>query len=173
MSGISPEEIDMIILSTASPNAVVPCVACQVQEMIGAKNAVCYDLNACLQRFRVRLLHCPGLYSAAGSTRTILIIGAESLSNLVNWTDRSTCILFGDGAGAAVLQADPEAPFECVLHSDGSRGEALAKATPYTQGLPEEAYNMTMDGKEIFMFAVKRIPEVVRELMGKASHHSQ
>ena len=61
----------------------------------------------------------------------------------------------------------------CVLHSDGSRGEALAKATPYTQGLPEEAYNMTMDGKEIFMFAVKRIPEVVRELMEKLPIHSQ
>ena len=166
MSGISPEEIDMIILSTASPNAVVPCVACQVQEMIGAKNAVCYDLNAACSGF-VYAYCTAQAFIRGGIYKTILIIGAESLSNLVNWTDRSTCILFGDGAGAAVLQADPEAPFECVLHSDGSRGEALAKATPYTQGLPEEAYNMTMDGKEIFMFAVKRIPEVVRELMEK------
>ena len=108
MSGISPEEIDMIILSTASPNAVVPCVACQVQEMIGAKNAVCYDLNAACSGF-VYAYCTRQAFIRGGIYKTILIIGAESLSNLVNWTDRSTCILFGDGAGAAVLQADPEA----------------------------------------------------------------
>ena len=99
------EEIDLIIVATISPTEIMPCVACGVQEQIGAENATCFDLNgACTGSLLA--LNTAQAYLAQGIYRSALVIGAEKLSGLTDWTDRGTCILFGDGAGAVVLKAE-------------------------------------------------------------------
>ena len=101
-AGTEPEEIDMILVATSSSETVFPCAACEVQKMIGASRAVGYDLNAACTGF-VLAFNTAQAYISAGLCRTVMVIGAESMSNLIDWTDRSTCILFGYGAGAALL----------------------------------------------------------------------
>lgn len=103
-TGIRPEELDMIVVSTMSPDAVLPCTACEVQKAIGAEGAVCFDLQAACTGF-VFAYNTAQAYIQSNMCRTVLLIGSERLSRLVDWTDRGTCILFGDGAGAAVLKA--------------------------------------------------------------------
>ena len=102
---IPAEDIDLLIVSTISSNLVLPCTACEVQKEIGADHAVAYDLNAACTGF-VLAYQSAQSFLQAGIYRTALIIGSECLSHLVNWQDRGTCILFGDGAGAAVLRAE-------------------------------------------------------------------
>ena len=115
-------------------------------------------------------------YLNAGVYQTALIIGSESLSNLTNWKDRGTCILFGDGAGAAVLKSEDMRYYLPVTHSDGSKGEALCCRSRYDRSelspedLPkpdEKEYLMQMDGREVFMFAVKSVPQAVKEVLEK------
>ena len=117
-AGISPEEIDMILVATGSADRVFPCTACQVQEALGALGAVGFDLNAACSGF-LFAYNTAQAYIASGIYRTILIIGSESLSRIVDWTDRGTCILFGDGAGAVLLQAKEGKSYQPVSHSDG------------------------------------------------------
>ena len=101
------EEIDLILVATISPTEIMPCVACGVQERLGAENATCFDLNgACTGSLLA--LNTAQAYLAQGIYRNVLVIGAEKLSGLTDWTDRGTCILFGDGAGAVVLRAEFE-----------------------------------------------------------------
>ena len=103
-AGISPDEIDMILVATGSPDQIFPCTACRVQEALGADGAVGFDLNAACSGF-LFAYNTAQAYIASGIYRTVLVIGSESISRLVDWTDRGTCILFGDGAGAVLLQA--------------------------------------------------------------------
>lgn len=104
-------------------------------------------------------------YIEAGIYQTILIIGSESLSKLTDWKDRGTCILFGDGAGAAVLKAGEGEGFRSILHSDGGRGEALTCSGKHWKSGEDDTGFMKMDGREVFQFAVKRVPEVIREVL--------
>lgn len=170
-SGLSAEEIDLVIVSTISSNVVLPGVACEVQREIGAVNAVCYDLSAACTGF-VLAYQSAQSYLQAGIYRTALLIGSECLSHLVNWQDRGTCILFGDGAGAAVLRAEEGPGFLPAAHSDGSRGEAL-RCRNYLDGAKEwqmshpEEYQMQMDGQAVFKFAVRQVPAVIREVLEK------
>lgn len=178
-SQIKPEEIDLIIVSTISSDVVMPCTACEVQQYIGAENAACFDLNAACTGF-VFAYNTAQVYLASGLYQTALIIGAESLSNLVDWSDRGTCILFGDGAGAAVLKADEDGTFEAVTHSMGAWGDALTCKSRHDKTF-EEAYKkqnlaevykdsyMKMNGGDVFKFAVKKVPESIHELLGKAN----
>lgn len=178
-SQIRPEEIDLLIVSTISSDVVMPCAACEVQKYIGAVNASCFDLNAACTGF-VFAYNTAQVYLASGMYKTALIIGAESLSNLVNWADRGTCILFGDGAGAAVLRAEEAGTFEAVTHSMGEWGEALTLRSRHDRvfedaykqkGLTESVYEdtyMKMNGGDVFKFAVKKVPESIRELLEKA-----
>ena len=101
---VTADEIDLIIVATISSNVVLPCTACEVQKQLGAKKAVCFDLNAACTGF-LFAYNTAQTYIAAGLATCALVIGAESLSEIVDWTDRGTCILFGDGAGAVVLRA--------------------------------------------------------------------
>ena len=117
-AGVSPEEIDMILVATGSADRVFPCTACQVQEALGASGAVGFDLNAACSGF-LFAYNTAQAYIASGIYRTILVIGSESLSRLVDWTDRGTCILFGDGAGAVLLKAAEGRSYRPVAHSDG------------------------------------------------------
>ncbi|MDD3337415.1 MAG: ketoacyl-ACP synthase III [Lachnospiraceae bacterium] len=164
--GVAPEEIDMILVSTISSNVILPCAACEVQKEIGAVNAACFDLNAACTGFLFAYETAQG-YITMGLAKTVLIIGSETLSNLVDWKDRGTCILFGDGAGAAVVRAGEGGGLKAVMHSDGAKGGALTCENMHGEtgrGPVEKAY-MFMDGQAVFKFAVKKVPEVINELM--------
>lgn len=166
-AGVSAEEIDLIIVATASPVKLVPCTACEVQRVIGAGRATCFDLNAACTGF-LFAMNTAQAYLAQGLYRMALIIGAECLSNLTNWTDRGTCILFGDGAGAAVLCAEKEGTYAQVTHSVGEKGGVLTCASANRRA-DAEAVFLRMDGGEVFKFAVSKVPEVIRELLERES----
>lgn len=163
---VRAEEVELLIVSTFTSEILLPCAACEVQKRLGAVNAACFDLNAACTGF-LAAYQTAQAYIAAGSCRTVLLIGSESLSNMVDWKDRGTCILFGDGAGAAVLRAEPgEVPLT-VMHSDGGAGGALTLQSRHQKnqegGL--DAGYIQMNGREVFQFAVKRVPEVIQELL--------
>lgn len=170
-AGRTADEVDLLLVATCSPECGVPCVACQVQGMIGAAHAVAFDLNAACSGF-LFALHTAWAYMEAGICRNALIAGAEVLSKLVDWTDRGTCILFGDGAGAVFAEYGGKETFHFVQHSDGSKGGALRCDTrqlknPYVE-MPVESPWIRMDGREIFAFAVRRVPEGIEEVLEKA-----
>lgn len=170
-AGMCAEEIELIILGTSSPDNNYPSDACMVQAAIGAVNAVAFDISAACAGFIFALNLAAGLFQA-GIYRTALIIGAETLSKVTDWTDRGTCILFGDGAGAAVLKADETGVMEMLMGSDGTKGDTL-KCTSRTLGNfltgtePRMGY-MTMDGQEVFRFAVKKVPESIEILLKRS-----
>lgn len=170
-SKIPADEIDLILVSTISSNVILPCAACEVQKEIGAINATCFDLNAACTGF-VFAYNTAQAYIAAGIYKKVLIIGAEALSNLVNWTDRGTCILFGDGAGAAVLTAAEGNVPTMVTHSNGTAGEVLAcdsrHKKDWKEHLEDGSTYMQMNGQEVFKFAVRKVPEVVNEVITAA-----
>ncbi len=164
---VPPEEVDLILVSTISSNVILPCAACEVQKIIGAVNATCFDLSAACTGF-VFAYNTALAYIASGMYKTVLIIGSESLSNLTNWQDRGTCILFGDGAGAAVVTEAEGTLYKAVTHSDGGKGEALTCISRHGKDwkeLREEDTYMKMDGQGVFKFAVKKVPEVTKEVL--------
>lgn len=171
-AGRSAEEVELLLVATCSPESGIPCVACQVQGIIGATNAVAFDLNAACSGF-LFALHTAWAYMETGICRNALIVGAEVLSKLVDWTDRGTCILFGDGAGAVLTErGEQDNIFKYVQHSDGSRGGALTCDTrqlknPYVE-IPLQSPWIQMDGREIFAFALRRVPECIEEALGQA-----
>ncbi|MCI8381006.1 MAG: ketoacyl-ACP synthase III [Lachnospiraceae bacterium] len=167
-AGISPEEIDLIITATLSSDVILPCTACEVQKEIGAKNAAAFDINAACSGF-VIACNMAEAFFAAGQYRTALIVAAESLSKLTDWSDRNTCILFGDGAGAAVLKNAPGKHFLSVTHSDGEKGWTLTcKSRPAADAEKSlREHFIDMNGQEIFKFAVRKVPELVKEVLQK------
>lgn len=187
-AGIESGEIDMIIVSSVSSNFILPNTACFVQDKVGAENAVCFDMNAACTGF-IMAYNTVQSYINMGLIETALIIGAEGLSKLVDWTDRNTCILFGDGAGAAIIRKDEKAVFETVMHADGSQGGALicensfaARKRKFDEDskkiigdsekdtTKEQISDRTfigMNGQAIFRFAVKQVPICINELMEK------
>ena len=169
-AGITAEEIDLLIVSSVSSEQLLPCTACSVQKELGAVNAAAFDLNAACSGFIVAYQMAAGQIKA-GLSKKALLIGVECLSNIVNWKDRGTCILFGDGAGAAVISAEEEGNIEIpsVLHSDGSRGEVLTCKNPTGERKDRslEGY-VAMDGREIYKFAVRQVPAVIDEILEKA-----
>ena len=167
-----PEEIDLLLVSTMSSARIMPCAACEVQKLIGAVNAACFDLNGACTGFLLAL-NTAQAYLGQQIYRRALVIGSETLSHLTNWKDRSTCVLFGDGAGAVVLEAEENAVYTQAVHSIGSRGEALTCVSRNQQQFIEEDADisstyMQMDGKEVFKFAVSKVPEVIMEVLEKA-----
>lgn len=171
MSGIDPGEIDLILLATSSSETIFPCAACEVQKMIGAVNATGYDINAACTGF-VLAFNTAQAYISAGLYRTVLVIGADSMSNLVDWTDRSTCILFGDGAGAVLLRGEEGGKVYMAAHSDGAKGVALTGLSRHRRGWDAEKEDkesyIHMDGQAVFKFAVRKVPEVIEEVLGQA-----
>lgn len=168
-AGMAAQEVELLLLATVSPDHVVPSAACEVQAAIGAKNAVAIELNAACSGF-VFALNTAQAYVKAGIYKKILVIGVETLSKLVDWTDRSTCILFGDGAGAAVVAASEDAGIQDFIQfSDGRKGEALlCDAKPlrnlFVENEPMQRY-VKMDGQEVFKFAVRRVSESIDRLL--------
>lgn len=150
--------VELILAATMSAEEAMPGVAARVQQTIGAKGAASFDINSACTGF-LAALNTAQTYIEAGIYKTVLVVGAEKLSSLVDWNDRNSCILFGDGAGAVVLKADPEGLYVQVSHSEGEKGQAL---TALKNGF------LQMDGRAVFEFAVSRVPEVIREVLKKA-----
>lgn len=150
-SELCEEEIDLLIVSTISSNVILPCTACEVQKEIHAINATCFDLNAACTGF-LFAYNTAQAYIAAGMCKNVLLIGAECLSTLIDWKDRTTCILFGDGAGAVVLRAEKGNLYRTVSCSDGRKGTALTCDT---------GDYIKMNGQEVFKFAVRQVPEAI------------
>ncbi|MCM1186327.1 MAG: ketoacyl-ACP synthase III [Lachnoclostridium sp.] len=170
-AGVDAEEIDLIIVSTVSSNVVLPSTACEVQKSIGAVNAVSFDLNAACTGF-LFALNTAQTYFYANLIKKALIIGAESLSNLMDWGDRSTAILFGDGAGAVVMTAEEGEFPAMVMHSDGAKGNVLTCRSRFlkggiTQDTHSEDLYIRMNGQEVFKFAVRQVPRCIEELLEK------
>ena len=150
--------VELILAATMSAEEAMPGVAARVQQTIGAKGAASIDINSACTGF-LAALNTAQTYIEAGIYKTVLVVGAEKLSSLVDWNDRNSCILFGDGAGAVVLKADPEGLYVQVSHSEGEKGQALTA--------PKNGF-LQMDGRAVFEFAVSRVPEVIREVLKKA-----
>ena len=172
-AGLSAEDIDLIILATVTPDNFTPSTACIVQDKLGAKNAWAFDINAACTGFIYALKLGKSLIRS-GEAKNALIIGAETLSKALNWEDRGSCVLFGDGAGATVLTSTEEdCGIKCVnVKSDGSKGDSLV-----IQGLPlnspfkdrkevSENY-INMNGREIFKFATKVMEESTVDILEK------
>lgn len=173
MAGLSPDEIDFILVATFTPDYIMPNTACLIQAELGASNAFCFDINAACSGF-LYALQTADAYIRSGMCKNALVIGTEAISRAVDWTDRSTCILFGDGAGAAVLSAsaDDSGFIDFLSGSDGSRGSVLelknrAIANPYHPAEADTLSYLKMNGQEVFKFAVRKIPEMVLTLTGR------
>jgi len=170
-AGISPADIELIIVATITPDYVFPATACLVQQAIGAKRAGGFDLEAACSGFVYGVNVASGLI-ASGMYRNVLVIGAETLSRLVNYQDRSTCILFGDGAGAAVLSARENGAgvLYTSMHAEGEQqsmlipaGGSRHPASPET--VAQHLHTLHMDGKRVFKFATKIFVDLVEEAM--------
>jgi 3-oxoacyl-[acyl-carrier-protein] synthase-3 len=176
MAGISPTDIDLIILATSTPDDLFGS-ACQVQHLIGATRAVAFDLTAACSGFIFALITA-AQFIRTGMHRNVVVIGADVLSRWVDWSDRSTCVLFGDGAGAVVCQASEiDRLLAYEMYSDGSQNNCLNLAYQgNSQSLVGDitaqsgTYQpITMNGKEVYRFAVAKVPEALGKAMFRAN----
>ena len=171
-AGVSAEEIDLIVVGTLTPDFPFPATACIVQQAIKATNAVCFDLSAACSGF-IYALATAEKFIASGQVKKALVIGAEVLSRIVDWTDRNTCLLFGDGAGAVVLEATEgeNGVLSTHMHSDGNYWEILyqkgaGSRYPAThQNVDDKMVYLTMQGNEVFKLAVRAMGEVCLEAL--------
>lgn len=170
-AGVTAEEIEVIIVATCTPDYFFPNTACQVQEAIGAKHAVAFDLSAACSGFLFALSTAQA-YIKGGIYQKALIVGAETMSKMIDWSDRSTCVLFGDGAGAAVVSAEETGVLELVQKSNGAGKGVLSCKARETRNLlnheSETKEYLYMEGQPVFKFAVKTVPECVEEVLKKA-----
>lgn len=169
-AGIEPKEIDLILFATLSPERATPSMSCIVQDRIGAVNATCFDLNAACSGF-VYALQTADAYIKAGFAKTVLVIGSETLSKMVDWKDRSTCILFADGAGAALVRDCGKGIISSVTRSDGSNGMSLKCKERSTRNFlnkkHEDKHYIQMIGPDIFKFAVRKVPACIDVLLNR------
>ncbi len=175
MARLDATELDLIVLATSTPDDLFGS-ACQVQAALGAKQAVAFDMTAACSGFVFGLVTA-AQFMRTGVYRNVLLIGADVLSRWVDWRDRRTCILFGDGAGAVVLQAhDTDQLLGFALQSDGSQNSCLnlayqGQATSLTDEIAVDQGSfqpITMNGQEVYRFAVRRVPEIIE----KALYHA-
>lgn len=179
MAGISATEVDLIILATSTPDDLFGS-ACQVQSLIGATRAVAFDLTAACSGFVFALITA-SQFIRNGMYRNAVVIGADVLSRWVDWSDRSTCVLFGDGAGAVVCQASEiDRLLAYQMYSDGSQNDCLNLSYQSTsQSLVAETtaqlgtyQPITMNGKEVYRFAVAKVPEAIEKALFHANLNS-
>lgn len=170
-AGMQAEELELIIVGTITGDHITPSSACEIQAAIGAKNAVAFDVNAACSGF-LFALHTAHAYLQAGIYRNALLLGAETLSKIMDWSDRSTCVLFGDGAGAAVVRSDEQGLLAFDQGSDGAKGHVLAcrnrvNNNPLVTN-PIELDYVHMDGQEVYKFAVSTVPKSINRVLEKA-----
>lgn len=171
-ANLAPTELDLIIVASSSPEYIFPATACIVQDQIGATKAGAFDLLAACSGF-IYAVNMAAQSIRSGSIKNALVIGAETLTRFVDWKDRSTCILFGDGAGAFVLQANetPGGILSAVMHSDGSGAESLtllgggARYPASEATIHEGKHYLRMDGKAVFRFATRVMSSSTKEAL--------
>jgi 3-oxoacyl-[acyl-carrier-protein] synthase-3 len=167
---IDAADLDLVIVATTTPDGMFPSVASLVQHGLGARRAGAFDINAACVGF-VTAVATGSQFIAAGACQRVLVVGSDVLSRIIDWEDRSTCVLFADGAGAVVLEAsDRGGPLSFVLHSDGSGAHVLYAPGPC--GPPGSAepgrYFVEMDGPQVFKFAVHAMESSTREALASA-----
>ena len=180
-NGIDPLSIDLVLFTTVTPDYTTPSMACMVQGYTGTANAFCFDINAACSAF-VYALDLARLYLGGGDVKRVLIVSSEALSHVVDYTDRATCVLFGDGAGACVVEA-ADGMYASAMGSDGTRAGVLYNKSLFHPNSPfvdssllpeyEEPFTPTtdyihMDGQEVYKFAVKAFPKAIRDACAKA-----
>jgi 3-oxoacyl-[acyl-carrier-protein] synthase-3 len=171
-AGVSAAEVDLIIVATITPDMLFPSTACLVQQKIGAKRAAAFDIEAACSGF-IYALEIAQQFIASHTYNTILVIGAEKLSSIIDWKDRNTCVLFGDGAGAAVLQSrdDTHGLLTACMGADGSKGDLLSMPAggsrqPATlESVKNRLHYLRMDGKETFKSAVNAMYSAAQEAL--------
>lgn len=170
-AGLTAQDIDLILVGTITADYVTPSVACEIQAAIGAVKAVAFDINAACSGFMFAL-NTAHAYLQSGLAKTALVLGVETLSKIMDWNDRSTCVLFGDGAGAAVVRADETGLLSFDQGSDGAKGMVLS-CPARTNNNPlietdQQLKYVYMDGQEVYKFAVKIVPDSIQKAVEKA-----
>jgi 3-oxoacyl-[acyl-carrier-protein] synthase-3 len=175
VAGIKPGDIDLIVVATSSPEHIFPSTASLVQDRIGAVKAGAFDLSAACTGF-IMALNMVAQAIRTGSITNAIVIGAETLSRFTNWKDRNTCVLFGDGAGAFVLQAseEPGGVLSAVMRSDGSGADLLSlpaggsKMPASVETVTNGAHFIQMNGPEVYRFATRVMAQSTREVVARA-----
>jgi 3-oxoacyl-[acyl-carrier-protein] synthase-3 len=168
-AGVDASELDLIVLGTTTPDLVFPSTACLLQHRLGADGCPAFDVNAACSGF-VYALTVADKFIRSGAAKTALVVGAETLTRMLDWSDRSTCVLFGDGAGAVVLKADTETGILSThMHADGGKKELLWNPVGVSVGFKPGEHNagvrVLMTGNEVFKHAVKALDAVVEETL--------
>jgi 3-oxoacyl-[acyl-carrier-protein] synthase III len=180
-AGMSPQDIELIVVATITPDSPTPATACHVQQQLGASKAVAFDISAACSGFLYAMKICKRLISD-GAFNNALIIGAEKLSTVTNWEDRSTCVLFGDGAGAAVLRRAQPGEGSIVATEMGTDGKLTnlleipggGSACPITESnVNLHTHTLTMQGKEVFKIAVTRMKEAAEKVIERAGWRAE
>jgi len=175
-AGVRENEIDLIICATITPDMPLPNTACLIQHKLGAKNAAAFDIEAACSGFLYGL-EIGQQFITSGTFNTVLVVGAEKLSTIVDWQDRSTCVLFGDGAGAAVLRShgDDRGILTTCMGADGGKGDILlmpaggAKYPASKESVSSRMHYIKMEGKEVFKNAVIAMQTAAEEALGKCN----
>ena len=166
-AGIQAAELDLIILATTTPDVIFPSTACILQDKLGVGGCPAFDVQAVCSGF-VYALATADMFVRAGKCRNALVVGTEIYSRILDWSDRSTCVLFGDGAGAVVLtQSDQPGILSSHLHADGSHRETLAVPANICGGKLRGTPFVMMEGNTVFKFAIKVLEEVVEEALAE------
>jgi len=166
-AGIAAQDIDLIIVATSTPDYIFPSTACLLQAKLGIKGCPAFDVQAVCSGF-VYALAMADLFIRAGQHRCALVVGAEVFSHILDWNDRGTCVLFGDGAGAVILRADDKPGIlASALHADGSHAGILSVPGNVCGGKTIGDPFLRMDGPAVFKFAVRVLDEVARETLAK------
>jgi len=164
-ASITAADLDLIVVATTTPDMVFPSTACILQSKLGKRNCPAFDVQAVCSGF-IYGLSTADQFMRSGQYRNVLVVGAETYSRILDWSDRATCVLFGDGAGAVVLRRD-RAPgiLSSHLHADGSYADALSVPGTVSGGRISGRPLLQMDGASVFKFAVKALDEIVEETL--------
>lgn len=168
-AGVTAAEIDLIIMGTTTPDLIFPSSACLMQHKLGANGCPAFDVNAACSGF-IYALTIADKFIQSGAAKTALVVGSETLTRMLDWNDRGTCVLFGDGAGAVVLKADTETGILSThMHADGGKKELLWNPVGVSAGFrmdePNAGVRVLMTGNEVFKHAVKALDSVVEEAL--------
>ncbi len=168
-AGVQASEIDLIVLGTTTPDIIFPSTACLLQHRLGANGCAAFDVNAACSGF-IYALSIADKFIQSGTVKTALVVGSETLTRMIDWSDRGTCVLFGDGAGAVVLKADREpGVLSTHLHADGGYKHLLYNPVGVSAGFkldePNAGVRVMMAGSEVFKVAVKTLDAVVEETL--------
>ena len=173
-AGVKASELDLIVLGTTTPDIIFPSTACLLQHRLGANGCAAFDVNAACSGF-MYALGIADQFIRNGQVRKALVVGSETLSRMLDWSDRSTCVLFGDGAGAVVLEASDEPGIIATrLHADGAYKHLLYNPVGVSAGFrdePNHGVRVMMTGNEVFKVAVKTLDRVVDETLEAAGMH--